>query len=60
MSSKCAKLRPKINDEQSQFTFLGVGMFSSGSSDDRRGQTAIAVWIRSLKTLLKTWLFSKY
>ena len=40
-SFKCAEPRPKKTDARTQF--------SSGSSDDRRGRTGTAVWIRSFK-----------
>ena len=42
VSSKCAEPRPKKTD-------ACLGTFRSGASDDRRGQTGTAVWIRSFK-----------
>jgi len=48
VSSKCAEPRPKKADAQTQFPFVGRSI-SSGTSDDRRGRTGTAVWIRSFK-----------
>ena len=47
VSSKCAEPRPKKTDAQTQFAFSGT--ISSGASDDRRGRTGTAVWIKSFK-----------
>ena len=53
VSSKCAEPRPKKTDARTQFARANsvrvFGMISSGASDDRRGRTGTAVWIRSFK-----------
>jgi len=47
VSSKCAEPRPK--KDRFATSVRVVGTFSSGVSDDRRGRTGTAVWIRSFK-----------